>query len=295
MIPKAHLSHLPLDSMKVGEQQKFNHDECPAGVDTRHRLYVLRKEHNLWLAYCHNCSQGNAFAVGVKPTETSEVMNRLLKFYEGETVLPEEMTLTRRDIQLPDDYTTSYHAFPAWVHDRLWSCHTTLDPLVIKPYHWGYSPSRDQLIIPIFTPPGSSEVVGFQARLKPGEKPKCITTYHPDHKGEPILYEDDISTVLVLVEDPLSAARIHGELGYSTVALLGTHLNDVALTEILRRTTWKPTNTIVIWMDDDTPGKEASFKIYHRLRGPVNASVSIFVATHPEAKSIKDLKGVVLI
>ena len=38
---------------------RYNHEDCPAGTDTRRRLYVTRKADapHLVLAYCHNCGE----------------------------------------------------------------------------------------------------------------------------------------------------------------------------------------------------------------------------------------------
>ena len=47
--------------MERGETCRVNHDGCPAGMDTKERLYLTRPaaSPNMVLAYCHNC-QGSA-------------------------------------------------------------------------------------------------------------------------------------------------------------------------------------------------------------------------------------------
>ncbi len=46
-------------SIPVGHTSRFNHDACPAGVDTRRRMYATKKPDGAYLCYCHNCGQGN--------------------------------------------------------------------------------------------------------------------------------------------------------------------------------------------------------------------------------------------
>lgn len=48
--------------MLPGDTIRMNHQDCPAGEDTRGRLYVTRFENSNKLGwYCHNCSQGGGF------------------------------------------------------------------------------------------------------------------------------------------------------------------------------------------------------------------------------------------
>lgn len=44
-------------------QHRFDHDDCPEGTDTRHRLYIYIPHSQPWVrvAFCHNCS-GEGFA-----------------------------------------------------------------------------------------------------------------------------------------------------------------------------------------------------------------------------------------
>ena len=44
------------DELKLGQQKNFNHIDCPAGTDTRGRLYVKRVSGGI-LGYCHNCQE----------------------------------------------------------------------------------------------------------------------------------------------------------------------------------------------------------------------------------------------
>lgn len=45
------------NDLRVGQQIKLNHKDCPAGQDTKQRLYVKRVSENGYLFYCHHCGQ----------------------------------------------------------------------------------------------------------------------------------------------------------------------------------------------------------------------------------------------
>lgn len=45
-----------VESLSQGEQINVNHKDCPAGVDTRKRLYIKRTTAGAILAYCHHCN-----------------------------------------------------------------------------------------------------------------------------------------------------------------------------------------------------------------------------------------------
>lgn len=64
--------------------------------------------------------------------------------------------------------------------------------------------------------------------------------------------------IIVLVEDVFSAIRISKFL--PAMALLGTHLSDEKLLQII-----KNYDTIIVWLDGDEPGQRAASKIVKRL------------------------------
>ena len=69
---------------------RVNHDECPAGQDTRRRLYVTRKEDGNVIAYCHNCSN-SGFHSSASRFRRNPVVRTLVESEEKELVMPETM------------------------------------------------------------------------------------------------------------------------------------------------------------------------------------------------------------
>lgn len=293
MIPLEHLDPELLFEMEVGQSKSFNHSSCPAGPDHRGRLSVLRKAANLWLVYCYNCGEGNALRMkggaGVSTEWTKSVLDMLTEHLApDEPIIPDEMVGTTRGNSLPVDITYNTIEWDSWAHERLWKFHTNAGKVRNAPYGWGFLPSRNQLITPIVGVEGL--LYGYQARQAPDTKPKCITTYFEGHKGKPLFYRG-ASNILFIVEDPLSALRIHLCCGHHALSLLGTHLSDTALVDLLNIIKAHAIERVMIWFDDDTAGKEASHKVFYRLAKLLRDPVKVSTHTYLEPKQIIDLKG----
>ena len=54
--------------LELGLPTSVNHDGCPAGLDTKRRLYVTKKSEEMALAYCHHCNTGAFVRLGVTST-----------------------------------------------------------------------------------------------------------------------------------------------------------------------------------------------------------------------------------
>ena len=291
MIPRAHLEGYPVRDMKTGEQRNFNHRQCPAGPDHRGRLSVLRKTSNLWLVYCYNCGDGNALFEKGTEVDKTDVLEMLTKHLKpDEEVCPDTMVNVSRTGDLPVDVTQDATKWDAWAHERLWKHHTNASVVVRPPYCWTFSPSLNQFIIPIIT--GEDEVLGYQARQHPDRKPKCITTYFQGNNGKPLSYHFPDSHDLFIVEDPLSAVRLHAECHVNVMSLLGTHLGDPTLSALLHFVSRHRIERIFIWLDKDQAGREAASKIYTRLKRLYDPKrVEIQITPLLEPKQIIDLRS----
>lgn len=287
MIQRETLEALPIGGMKVGEQGNWNHSDCPAGIDTRRRLYIKRKDNRLWVAFCHNCGESGALKSGVLIPTMADLAHQLRDVVVIKPDDPNTSTFEMPGaVTLPDDFTQDPSFLDTWVLRRLWDNHSTVE--VAVKHGWGFSPSRNQMITPIYHKDGN--MGGYQARNAPGILPKCITTYAQGHKGYPLFYRRLESNILIIVEDPLSAMRLHEETFVTSVALLGTHLNAHALSQIIHYVKQEDVKHITIWMDADIPGKVAGVKIHKELRSLFGKDVNILVSAQPEPKLIEHLK-----
>lgn len=280
--------------MKVGDEIRRDHKDCG---DTRKRLYVLRKAHNLWLGHCFNCGEGGAYSGAADhPPSTDEVLKNLASLKEGEPILPDELVVDTLSSNLPLDCNTVTTTWDKWAIERIWQHHTDTGVVTDYPYLWQFSPSLNQIIVPIHSTMYSSHGhKGYQARLAPGQKPKAITTYFPTHNGHPILYTG-VSNTLVIVEDPLSALRVHKDRGDYVVCLLGKHLTELGVSIIRECVALREIDKIVIWLDDDIINVDDPRRICERLQPYMPHRAMVHVMKHREAKNmdIHELKGLVI-
>jgi hypothetical protein len=222
------------------------------------------------------------------------VLNSLVKHFQDAHEVDDTLTLVTRKHELPADISRSPAGWDTWAHERLWRHYTTASAVIEPPYSWVFSPSLNQIITPIIGVDGATK--GYQARCAPGRKPKAITTFFEGHKGEPLFYKGASTEPLVIVEDPLSALRLHQDRQINAFALLGTHLSDVALTNLVRVVNWYGLGNVRVWMDADEAGKKAAGLIFERVRRLYNVNVTVLNVELPEAKSLKveQLKGIAI-
>src|SRR5688572_12518334 len=85
--------HIPVS---VGEQVHVNHDSCPAGTDTKKRLYIRRTNEAI-LAYCHNCGGHLVKRGRHKVRSIEEIQQSLVAKLDkvtGEVLLPDDCLLS---------------------------------------------------------------------------------------------------------------------------------------------------------------------------------------------------------
>jgi hypothetical protein len=226
----------------IGEQVHINHDSCPAGVDTKRRLYI-KNTANAVLAYCHHCD-GHY----VKP-----------KGKRRRAEVEEELVRATSSVQLSMPTDTLTWDRTTWSDEALkWVLFHHIEDSTALRRGLLYSPSWDRLFIPARTF-DECETRVWQARSLTGRQPKYITG---GDKTFPAVYNVRTCTVsrnIVITEDMTSAIRIAQDTNCDAMALLGTSLNERHI-DVLRQ--YKKT---FVWLDNDAPGVEASYKIRARL------------------------------
>lgn len=260
----------------VGEQCRINHIDCPAGTDTRQRLYIKRT-HEAVLAYCHNCT--GKLIRSANGVRRIDVIQRLLAAAEAEP--------THTDVQLPDDMRCHPADFP--IEARAWLYRYHLNDEDIKNHHIGYSPSLGRVILPVYE---DGKCIFWQGRQIDGAGPKYISVRSA--KKPVFMAEAEVPMYnATITEDMLSAIRMskyRPEDGPSTkthctgVALLGTNGPD-DLAVRLAGFKW-----ITVWLDDDVAGRTKATEIAQRMKLVTNASVRIIHAPEPKKLSDKEIK-----
>jgi len=217
-------------NLDVGGTANLFH--CKEGKDND-RLFITRREHTLYLGYCHHCGKR-----GVYNTSAKASISTLKAHYDsvgaasgarhkGERKLPADCRV------LPSDWSRGARV---WVRG-----YGITDDEVVN-YGITYSPSCARVVLPVYDGAG---LALYQTRRIDAEDmgPKYIT-YNNRHGS--LWYSNAIpaTNTLVLCEDIISGIRLGRHI--SSAALLGTSISDRALRDVVDR--W---GSFIIFMDDD--------------------------------------------
>jgi len=217
-----------------GQTLRYNHAECPAGTDTRGRLYITMSDacpHSV-LAYCHNCGEGT-----VVPT------NR----YRVTAPANEQVSVNSADIN-PEDWEADPR-FPCLLglQAEVWLTNKKImvDAPTLNKYGVRWNDEHDEIIIPIRGTYSAPLVVGYQSRNIHNVGSKYKTSMF--NKTQPICTfipaSSDCRTT-VIVEDYISGVACC-EAGFNAVVLYGTHCSSDKLF-------WLDTSdAIIVWLDND--------------------------------------------
>lgn len=233
-------NHLP--PWNVETQHRLNHEGCPAGIDTRRRLYIKSVEPiGSWIGHCFNCG-GSGVWFSNEPRSLTEVLK------SKTTHLSLTPSITQKK------YSVDVYKEVADIRNKVW----------LYRYHlfeedWNKLGIREvggDIVIPI-------NDVSMQIRTLEGN-PKYINYIGTeDNRG---FFErtdvDEINNETVYTEDILSAYRLHRDCGVDVVACIGTNITP-------RIVEWSPQGTNYIWFDGDTAGRQASTKAAKVLKNAV--------------------------
>ena len=226
-----------------GETTHCDHEGCPAGEDTRGRLYLTRKVNpeQLVVWYCHNCSEGGAFSTSgkhrmlpnTKPTKGGDCQYIL-------DVITRSVDITQ--------FPPITHAQNNWL-GNMCSKHVSM---YYPPGAILYDPMDGGLVFPIWTPDEAQGSTPFpmamQKRYHRDFGPKCITTKANDSVTvRQYLGGEFRPEPVVIVEDVLSGHHITQDTGMGAYVLFGNHMDISELVEhkhIFR-------NGVLVWLDND--------------------------------------------
>jgi hypothetical protein len=267
-IPKRLLTSLVPAGTASG-QYKFNHTDCSAGEDTKHRLYIKVPDATPWqrVAYCHNCG-GSGFAV--------------LRNDSVFTPLPKEPLLGQK---FEDINVAGFRApyVPAGVKGmfsglkgKSWSPEKYLDEMPgeakailamagitreeIGEHKICFDTDTQRLLYPTFVVVGKDEdgdpnykIAQVQSKaIYRNQAPKYYTVYDKtvsERRTDVLRMPKDIivrpHNTLVIVEDLLSAIRVNRQ--HNVLPICGTHLKTEHLFQYARKY-----KTICVWLDNDS-------------------------------------------
>lgn len=222
---RARNSGLKLDStdfanhaagLSNGQQKRVSHTGCPAGEDTKRRLWVKRLADGSVVAFCHHCGRSGRSKHGARQVFRAS---------------PPEAPDT---IRLPPDFDPRFDNWPAKA--KAWVSQYGIFPNEIG--SWGYSERIGRVVIPIFN---GSDLLGYQMRRvheqDPG--PKYLT------RGRNLVYAvGHRSKSGVVCEDALSAVKLSRFC--KAYALLGTTLRRGTALKIADEC-----DRVLVWLDNN--------------------------------------------
>ncbi|CAB4217415.1 TOPRIM domain containing protein [uncultured Caudovirales phage] len=268
----------------MGEQVHINHEGCPAGTDTKKRLYIKRVPGGI-LGYCHHCNSPGFIA------QISPEGRDLSKWLKG------------ADVDIPDVSASKFWDMPRTVGyfsagipstDWIEKYFKEVNLKYIAPL-WD---DNSQVLLTIY-PFDNDTPIGYQIR-NTVKKPKYLTKYFSGAptRGDAAWFIDYKRCcrvkLLVITEDYLSAYKIYNALygrDMAVVALLKTTASDTTIREIQ---SILPLN-VVIWLDNDGAGIAGCTKLSARLKYvlPDVISVgSVKTANDPKDESPETIRRV---
>lgn len=232
------------------KQLKFNHITCPAGEDTKFRLYV-KKVDGAYLFHCHNCGDSGYY----RPRETYS------RIKDAGTLVVEER-MSRMDM-MKQVTTEDFADFK--IEGQLWLSQYGFDDEMCHAY--GISECELGLMLPTYGKnlSGGTATTGCQIRKYGSKGPKYIT--YTDCKYSYLEADKDC---VILTEDLLSSYKLNWA-GWPTICLLGTKLALGA-----QRIVTEKYKRAILWLDDDVAGHDAALKLLKELSPVIPDLTAIF-------------------
>lgn len=276
---------LPLQyrrSRERGIEKIYKHEGCPGQSAKLSVKYVNRNGVLGWVYHCWSCEGEPNGLVGFQPDSDRIAPSdavRAAQAYLAPKKSIKEMPPTR----LPDDYTPKLD-----VESLKYLYKYQLTDEEIKRYGFGYSPSMDRMIIPVYM---YGDLVLWQARnFRDDSRPKYL---NPHTERDSVFYlplNDDghqYPNVTILVEAAISAIKM--DRVAPSIGLLGSSLQSQRRFDLLKHI---KTDTILVWLDPDK--NRESIKFTQRLRALTGKAVySILTDRKPKCYTTNQVKEIV--
>ena len=252
------------ESIEEGKEWKVNHVTCPAGEDTKSRLYV-KKVDDSYLWHCHNCGDSGYY----RPKDTVKRIKETTTEYvykDGVVNLGDSYDRLSKQTDI-DKMPTSA---------QLWLSRYGFDQGLTSRYGICYIQGvRGGVVLPTFD---GIDINGYQIRTF-NTKYKYIT--YTNHKYSYLFNEHNTNNTLIVTEDLLSSYKLHSA-GFSALCLLGTSMSDQALAIC------KTYDKVVLWLDDDAAGHSSMMKLTKEI-APMCANTTAIISAQPKEHSTNQL------
>lgn len=267
------------DDIAPGDTVRANHRDCPAGEDTRRRLYLTRtrSDPDALVAYCHNCQDGG-YLRGIIKFESY----RKVKHMDGTAA----KTVRMDELKEPVNLEPNFNLWPT--HAIGWAFKNKLNSVLVHQYGLQYDASSERVYIPRYSRVAKGvetpELTGYQLRNTDAhlDVPKYLTVVGENDKGYTMMYGSSKATsgstmvFLVVVEDYVSGIAIIEAFKddptlVHCIVNYGTKVNLEACHHAARY------DSIVVWLDNDSSHVKNQAHVMARTIGLMNTNIDVAV------------------
>jgi len=231
-------------SLGIGESVRWK--GCPfCDPDHYRECSKTTRTERGWKFYCHRCGKGKAkYSVGFTPAAAKAHLSTWQK--RGE--------LRTKSIFLPKDFNQNIPP-----QGYKWLIQYGITPALIAKYGIGFSEYYNRVVLPVYRGNDLAYWQGRNVGKATQDNPKYLNVScdREDTYFELWQNADDPEGPIVLVEDILSAIRVH-EAGFNAISLLGTNLTEHLLAKLMSKTS-NGKCYVVIWLDPDMRKKMIGF------------------------------------
>jgi hypothetical protein len=264
-------------SLQRGQTVRVNHSDCPAGQDTKRRLYITRPQGSpgVVLFYCHNCSESGSKRDGIENYRDFDPMQSPVK--GTPFVVPQGM------VSDPDLWPVLAHSWRVAKGLTVGMC---IDGCI------EYDPSSHRIYLPMWShtnslgsPMANATLVGFQLRDIDGKGPKYYTALK-DKGVRPSTFLGQHGTrTVVLVEDLASGLAVANATCKDTSVSVLVNYGIKVTPEILAGA--KPVNEGIVWLDNDSGYVIDQAQIIARTWSLISGKPTHVVKRHVDPKLVQ--------
>lgn len=270
-----------VQNLDRGETVRVNHENCPAGQDTKQRLYITRPpgSANVILAYCHNCQES-----GVRRTEIE-------KYRDFRSLTP---TVQPTVFDIPKGMVDSPALWPTIAN--VWRVEKGFNSDACLKLGIQYDPNSHRIYLPQFNnvaldgTTNGSELFGYQLRQLDGGGAKYLNASKNNEAPSTVFSVKCAGPAKLdlafVVEDLASGHALADTLGYleipsKVLVNYGTKVTPLVLQRV------RNFRQGVVWLDNDGPiirdQSEKINKVWAMLSGErVNSEMHL---TDPKSES----------
>lgn len=266
------------NDLAPGETVRVNHDDCPAGVDSRRRLYLTRTLANpdALIGYCHNCQTSGYIGNGTK------YENYRKDKHDG-TI--RTTTVTTSNVEAPPHLEPKLGLWPT--HALAWAYRGHLDMTLVSKYGIAYDSSSDRVYIPRYYVTADQlttpRLTGYQLRNTDAirDVPKYLTVVSDADQGYTVMYGSAINqhqggylSTVVLVEDYVSGINvIEAYNGQSRMVHVIVNYGTKVNLEAMYAAAKFP--RVLVWLDNDSQHVKDQAKTMSRTIAMMNSQARV--------------------